>query len=120
MIETTKQDILCNVTRYESFEEYQHCTGNDKDEFDYRKEEECSIQDISFYYGIAGSLTKMEMNEENIVQALADLLTVIDFINNYGGAFNYTEKTTLLEALEDMTNMFDVFTLEDTLCIDMN
>ena len=120
MIYLTKEDILRNVTRYESFEEYRHCTGNDKEEFAYKKEEECSIQDISFYYGVAGSLLKMEMNDNSIIRALVDLLTVIDFINEYDEALCYTEKTTVMEALEDMTNIYEVFTLDDTLYIDLN
>lgn len=105
---------LNNIYDYESFEDY----GNQwedpltKEEFEMLLADN-DIEDITIYVGIAGDTWPVEMNSNNKIDALIQYIHDTDFGNNYVEILGYDENTTDLEMALDLTDLKEVFTIDD-------
>lgn len=117
-----KEIALLNITHYNDFKEYEKCNNIDIEEF---KEllELGNIQEITLglYNGATDTFTKRDITDNHIIEAIKTEIKESDFYNFFENEF--VEKNNIVTTddwIRLYSEMYEVFTLNESIFVDMN
>lgn len=117
-----REIALLNITHYNDFKEYEKCNNLDIEEF---KEwlELGYIQEITLglYNGATDTFTKRDITDNHIIEAIETEIKESDFYNFFENEF--IEKNNIITTddwIRLYSEMYEVFTLNESIFVDMN